>query len=89
MPTPVKRINPGLLHDTAESNTLRDRQAKARIRQALMVALRRQADIRLNLPVTEPPVLSVAPDDAPSIGPADTPITIIKFSDFQCPYCRK
>lgn len=36
-----------------------------------------------------PPRLAVSVDDDPALGPEDAPITIIEFSDFNCPYCRK
>ncbi len=37
----------------------------------------------------EPRRVNVTTDGDPSIGPEDAPVTIIEFSDYQCPYCAK
>ncbi|MDD9988986.1 MAG: DsbA family protein [Spirochaetaceae bacterium] len=37
----------------------------------------------------EPLRYEVAADGFPSSGPADAPVTIVEFSDFECPYCAR
>ena len=37
----------------------------------------------------EPPRLQVDVDDDPMKGPAKAPVTIVEFSDYQCPYCGR
>jgi protein-disulfide isomerase len=50
--------------------------------------LRAEAKVEVLLPPYLPPKVEVAAT-GPSKGPESAPITIIEFSDFQCPYCAK
>lgn len=51
-----------------------------------------------NQPAAQGPAVTQAPqytrydipsDGFPTIGPADAPIVIVEFSDFQCPFCKR
>ena len=40
-------------------------------------------------PEADTTIYPVKPGDAPSKGPADAALTMIVFSDFQCPFCKR
>jgi len=62
----------------------RNRRAARRSLRAEMLAA---AGFRLAL---EPPRVEVPVDPGdPARGPADAPVTIVEFADFQCPFCAR
>jgi len=66
-------------------NYLANRQ-RTESRQKLVTALRAKYETKIFL---EPERADVQVGDSPSKGPADAPVTIVEFSDFQCPYCAR
>ncbi|MGH9777650.1 MAG: thioredoxin domain-containing protein [Candidatus Acidiferrales bacterium] len=54
--------------------------------QAYLASLRAGADVAIHL---EAPRIEVSYDLARVRGDKNAPVTIVEFSDFQCPFCRK
>lgn len=60
---------------------------RSRLEQELSARLRKTAKIRWLITEPVPPVQNISVDDDPSRGPANAPVTIVEFTDFQCPAC--
>jgi protein-disulfide isomerase len=82
MPGPFDEIKPKIiayLHD----QELREAET------TYADTLHKGATIQVYLKAPTPPVFKIATDNRPSRGKADAPITIVEFTDFQCPSCAR
>ena len=82
--------------DTATCKMVRERtkmfppeQCVAMLGQYDKVIAELKAEEEKNKPLSEELRSAIAAKDAASWGPADAKVTIVEFSDFQCPYCTR
>jgi protein-disulfide isomerase len=69
-----------------EIRDLLSRQRLLEIEQEFYAALEERYEVQL---ILEPFRLHVDASGYPSLGPDEAPVTIVEFSDFECPYCAR
>lgn len=79
MRQPIEQMLPRI------KDTLKNQQ-RAVLESALLDSLRTKYNPRI---LMEPTRAELRTEGEPSKGPANAPVTIVEFSDFQCPFCSR
>lgn len=78
----------GMSPDEARLRLRLDLESQARMQNYREALSRLKEASQIRWLMKEPRLPLVSDLNAPSIGPAGAPVTIVEFSDFQCPFCR-
>jgi protein-disulfide isomerase len=62
-------------------------ESRQRLEQELSARLRKGANIHWLIMEPAQPVQNISVDDDPSRGDVNAPVTVVEFTDFQCPAC--
>ncbi|WP_207063317.1 thioredoxin domain-containing protein [Motiliproteus sp. SC1-56] len=57
--------------------------------QQLLEQVRKEKDYRFQQAPPTPPQFEITLEGYPSQGPADAPVTLVEFADYQCPHCKQ
>jgi protein-disulfide isomerase len=98
----IQAVTPEQVQAFYEGNKNRIRQPLEKVSEQITSYLHQQAqeqrrqallkELQPHYPVTvalRAPTVEVATEGEPFLGPTSAPVTIVEFSDFQCPYCRQ
>lgn len=72
------------IHDKVLEHIRELRRDKARAN--FVKQLRTETPVQVML---EPPFVDVNVKDAHSLGPKNSPVTLVEFADYECPYCQR
>ena len=81
------RINGEFEHVRYQIASYLEEQDRQRLERELSARLQKGANIRWLLTEPPQPVQAVSTDDDPSRGDVNAAVTVIEFTDFQCPSC--